>query len=73
MKKAKALLLGVTLLFATTLGQAQDPTKVKVYHRTQNGGSVLIEISIFALPAHLMHGDVLFDDGGGDDDGCLDC
>lgn len=71
MKKAKLLILGAALLLASTLGQAQDPTKVKVYHRTQNGGSVLIEISIFALPAHLAHGDTLFDDGG--DDGCLDC
>lgn len=74
MKKVKALLVGTALLFATTVGQAQDPTKVKVYHRTQNGGSVLIEVSLFALPAHLLHGDVLFDDGGDDGgDGCLDC
>jgi len=74
MKKVKALLVVASLLVASTVGQAQDPTKVKVYHRTNNGGSVLIEVSIFALPAHLLHGDVLFDDGGDDGgDGCLDC
>lgn len=73
MKKLKTLLLGTALLVATSVGQAQDPTKVKVYHKTGKGNSVLIEISIFALPAHLMHGDVLFDDGGDGGDGCLDC
>lgn len=74
MKKVKLLMVGVAMLVATTVGQAQDPSKVKINHRTQNGSFVEIEVSIFALPAHLLHGDVLVDDG--DDDGgngCLDC
>lgn len=73
MKNFKTLTIGAAM-FLTTLGQAQDPTKVKVYHKTGKGDSVLIEVSIFALPAHLLHGDVIFDDGGDDGgDGCLDC
>ena len=62
---ASALIPAMVLVAASTataIGQPQG--KVDVCHRTGNGSSHVINISMNALPAHLRHGDVLPDQYG---------
>jgi hypothetical protein len=56
-----ALLLVVLATGAIAGGNNQ---KVTVCHRTGNGSSHQITVSVNAMPAHLRHGDVLPDEYG---------
>jgi len=62
MKKTFTLALGAAVIIGGMTYQALNLSaadKVKVCHRTGNGGAHVIEISEHAVPAHLGHGDSL--------------
>lgn len=48
-----------------TIAGTNGNEKVTICHRTGNGGSHPITVSINAVPAHLAHGDAIGDCGGG--------
>jgi hypothetical protein len=47
------------------IAAANQNEKVTICHRTGNGSSHPITVSIHAVPAHLAHGDVIGDCSGG--------
>lgn len=48
-----------------TIASSSQNEKVTICHREGNGSSHAITVSINAVPAHLAHGDVIGNCGGG--------
>lgn len=58
MKKTQIILAALVIFGIAAFTVADSSNRVKIYHK----GSI-IEVAAEAVPAHLAHGDILFNNG----------